>query len=64
MRKIFVQGKGEGQGSCDICNSNGIWNRHWMVMLYKDVETGLYYCRSCLNELEDYVILNNEHKEE
>jgi hypothetical protein len=55
-----VQGKGEGQGSCDICNSNGIWNRHWMVMLYKDVETGLYYCRSCLDKLEDYEILDKE----
>lgn len=26
---------GEGQGSCKMCEQEGIWNRHWMWDLYK-----------------------------
>ncbi len=61
--KIFVKGKGEGQGSCDICDSKGFWNRHWMVMLYKEVSTGLYYCGACLNELDKYEVREDNNND-
>lgn len=43
--------KGEGQGSCYLCNSRGIWNRAWMCFLYKVEGHDGCYCSSCVNEI-------------
>jgi len=50
---------GEGQGSCMLCSSRGIWNRSWMCFLYQvDGYDGIY-CSNCVKEL-----LNNDSTEE
>lgn len=47
----IVQCKGEGQGSCKRCNDYGIWNRHWMSMLYKIEGYEGCYCSYCVQEI-------------
>lgn len=42
---------GEGQGSCKRCNDYGIWNRHWMSMLYKIEGYEGCYCSYCVKEI-------------
>lgn len=43
---------GEGQGSCKRCNDYGIWNRHWMSMLYKIEGYEGCYCSECVKEIK------------
>lgn len=43
--------KGEGQGSCKRCDDHGIWNRHWMSMLYKIEGYEGCYCPYCVREI-------------
>lgn len=55
----IVQCEGEGQGSCDTCNEQGIWNRKWMCMLYNIAEDGKIidkkcYCREHAKEAKKY----------
>lgn len=45
--------KGEGQGSCKGCDDRGIWNRHWMCMLYKIEGYEGNYCSDCLREIKE-----------
>lgn len=45
--------KGEGQGSCKRCDDHGIWNRHWMSLLYKIEGYEGYYCWDCVKEILD-----------
>ena len=44
---LMIKCKGEGQGSCKRCNDKGIWNRHWMSMLYEIKGYDGYYCWDC-----------------
>ena len=44
---------GEGQGSCKRCNDHGIWNRHWMSMLYKIEGYEGCYCPECVKKIMD-----------
>ena len=48
----ITQCKGEGQGSCKRCNDQGIWNRHWMSLLYKIEGYDGCYCTYCIKEIE------------
>lgn len=48
----IIQCKGEGQGSCKRCNDHGVWNRHWMSMLYKIEGYEGCYCSECVKEIE------------
>lgn len=43
--------KGEGLGSCKRCADHGIWNRHWMSMLYKIEGYKGCYCSYCAEEI-------------
>lgn len=45
--------KGEGQGSCKGCSDKGIWNRHWMTMLYKVEGLEGCYCSRCIKEMRE-----------
>lgn len=56
MSKLKItQCKGEGQGSCKRCNEYGIWNRHWMSLLYQIEGYEGCYCSYCVKEIcEDY----------
>ena len=49
----ITQCKGEGQGSCKRCNDQGIWNRHWMSLLYKIEGYDGCYCIYCIKEIEE-----------
>lgn len=52
MNKFKItQCKGEGQGICKRCNDHGIWNRHWMTMLYKIEGYEGCYCSYCVKEI-------------
>ena len=48
---LAKSGKGEGQGSCKRCNDKGIWNRHWMSMLYEIKGYDGCYCWDCAIEI-------------
>lgn len=48
----FTQCKGEGQGSCTLCNKKGKWNRRWMCFLYKIEGHNGIYCNDCCNEIK------------
>lgn len=45
--------KVEGLGSCRGCAEKGIWNRTWMVFLYKVEGHEGVYCYECAKELEN-----------
>lgn len=54
----IIKCDGEGQGSCDQCDDLGIWNRHWMSMLYHVASDNghLYnrtYCYKHAKEFKD-----------
>lgn len=65
MAKL-IQGEGEDQGSCDRCNELGIWNRHWMVMLYQvasdsgKLYNSCYYCRKHAEEFKNKIEYQQE----
>lgn len=42
---------GEGQGECRRCKMNGIWNRHWMSMLYEFDGIPGVYCWDCAKKI-------------
>ena len=42
---------GEGQGSCKRCNDHGLWNRHWMSLLYKIEGYEGCYCSECVRKI-------------
>ena len=42
---------GEGQGSCKRCNDHGLWNRHWMSLLYKIKGYEGCYCSECVKKI-------------
>lgn len=44
--------KGEGQGSCKMCEDNGIFNRCWMTMLYKIEGMDGCYCSQCVDKIK------------
>ena len=48
---LITKCKGEGQGNCKRCNDKGIWNRHWMSMLYKIKGYDGYYCWDCAKDI-------------
>lgn len=50
MMKI-KQCTGNGQGSCILCESKGMWNRTWMCFLYKIDGMNGTYCSNCVNEM-------------
>lgn len=47
----ITQCAGEGQGSCTRCDDRGIWNRHWMSMLYEIDGYEGCYCSDCVKEI-------------
>lgn len=47
-----IKCKGEGQGSCKMCNDNGIWNRSWMCFLYKIEGYEGIYCSECVKKIK------------
>ena len=47
----ITQCKGEGQRSFKRCDDHGIWNRHWMCMLYKIEGYEGCYCSYCVKEI-------------
>lgn len=49
----ITQCKGEGQGSCKRCNDHGLWNRHWMSMLYKIEGHEGCYCSECVRKIKE-----------
>lgn len=49
----IIQCEGEGQGSCKLCEDNGICNRSWMCFLYKVEGYEGCYCWECANKLKD-----------
>lgn len=49
--KQLKQCKGEGLGSCKLCNIRGKWNRTWMSLLYKIDGIEGHYCYDCANEI-------------
>ena len=51
MMNNVTQCQGEGQGSCKRCSDQGIWNRHWMSMLYKIEGYEGCYCSYCVKEI-------------
>ena len=42
---------GEGQGSCKRCNDYGLWNRHWMSLLYRIEGYEGCYCSECVKKM-------------
>jgi hypothetical protein len=48
---LMIKCKGEGQGSCKRCNDKGIWNRHWMSMLYEIKGYDGCYCWDCAKDI-------------
>lgn len=48
----FIQCKGEGQGSCTLCDKKGKWNRMWMCFLYKIEGHNGIYCNECCKEIK------------
>ena len=48
---LIIKCKGEGQGSCKRCNDKGIWNRHWMSMLYEIKGYDGCYCWDCAKDI-------------
>lgn len=44
--------KGEGQGSCSLCDEHGIYNRIWMTFLYRIEGYKGCYCEKCVNEIK------------
>lgn len=46
---------GNGQGSCKRCEDNGIWNRHWMTMLYKIEGFDGCYCPKCVEAIKEEI---------
>ena len=53
MAVIITKCQGEGQGSCTGCSKKGIWNRHWMSMLYEVQGIKGCYCSKCIKEIKD-----------
>lgn len=51
----ITQCKGEGQGSCKLCDEHGIFNRDWMSFLYKIEGYEGCYCENCINEIKGVV---------
>lgn len=49
----ITQCKGEGQGSCKMCNDKGNWNVNWMCFLYKIDGYEGCYCLKCVNEIKE-----------
>lgn len=45
--------EGEGQGSCKMCEDNGIWNRAWMCFLYKIEGYEGCYCSDCVDKIKE-----------
>lgn len=48
----IVRCKGDGQGSCKMCNDNGKWNRNWMCLLYKVEGYEGCYCSYCVEKIK------------
>lgn len=48
----ITQCKGEGQGSCKMCNDNGQWNSMWMCFLYKIEGYEGCYCSACVEKIK------------
>lgn len=46
---------GNGQGSCKRCDDKGIWNRHWMTMLYKIEGFDGCYCPKCVEAIKEEI---------
>ena len=49
----ITQCSGNGQGVCKRCEDNGIWNRHWMTMLYKIEGFDGCYCPDCVKAIRE-----------
>lgn len=49
----ITQCRDEGQGSCKRCNDYGIWNRHWMSMLYEIEGYEGCYCSDCVGKIKE-----------
>lgn len=52
MSLKITQCKGEGQGSCTMCNANGIWNVSWMCFLYRVEGYSGCYCWECVKKIQ------------
>lgn len=52
-----TQCKGEGQGTCKICN-----NRNWMCFLYKIEGYEGCYCSDCISSIKkkNFITFKNE----
>ena len=51
----ITQCKGEGQGSCKMCDDNGKWNRNWMCFLYEIGGREGCYCADCVKKIMEDV---------
>lgn len=52
MALKITQCKGEGQGSCTMCNDNGVWNLNWMCSLYHVEGYSGCYCWDCVKNIQ------------
>lgn len=48
----ITQCKGEGQGSCSLCDERGIYNKIGMTFLYRIEGYEGRYCEKCVNEIK------------